>query len=393
MTGQEVAERDDRTPAQKVTSQVRSEQFLEQVKAALPGNVKPERFVRATITALLQNPKLADVEDIDSLFNSALKAASDGLLPDGREAAFVDYGGKVQYLPMIGGFRKIAAEHGWSIITDVVYENDEFEYELGLEPSLVHRPAPLRTDRGQKVYAYAIGRHGDGRREFEVMGAEEIEKIRQVSRAKDRGPWKDWPERMWEKTVGRRLFAKLPLDKSDDRIARMLEASKENAADLLYGPDGTAHPVTPALERGDATTDAAPDVGGAAAERDEPEAPGDGTSGQQAAAETKPVPAAAPGTEQDDDPEPVAPQQTTFEIPEGAIDEAAAAVIPRGDESVKGKTLAEQAATELGDAWLRWALRRATNYWLGDFRGSLELFVEHRAPEIWAEYVEERDAA
>lgn len=390
-TGQEIVERDERTPAQIVASQVRSEQFLEQVKAALPGNVKPERFVRATVTALLQNPKLAECET-DSLFNSALKAASDGLLPDGREAAFVDYGGKVQYFPMIGGFRKIAAEHGWSIITDVVYEADEFEYELGLDPKLTHRPAPLRTDRGKMVYAYAIGRHGDGRREFEVMGAEEIEKVRQVSRAKDRGPWKDWPERMWEKTVGRRLFAKLPLDKSDDRIARMLEASKESAAELLYGPDGTAHPVTPALTQGDAPTDAAPAVGGAAAERDEPEAPGDGTGGQQAGDAPSPGSPSGASSAPGDDTEPAVGGQTTFEIPAAVIDEAAATVIPKG-ETVKGMTLAQVAATEQGPAWLAWAVRRAPSYWTVSFRGALELFLEHRAPEIWAAYRTEREAA
>lgn len=35
-----------------------------------------------------------------------------------------------------------------------VYENDLFEYELGLEPKLVHKPAT--SDRGELILAYAL---------------------------------------------------------------------------------------------------------------------------------------------------------------------------------------------------------------------------------------------
>ena len=39
-----------------------------------------------------------------------------------------------------------------------VYENDVFEYELGLEPKLVHKPA--LKDRGELILVYALWKSG-----------------------------------------------------------------------------------------------------------------------------------------------------------------------------------------------------------------------------------------
>src|SRR5207237_7307297 len=138
--------------------------------------------------------------------------------------ALVMFGQKAVYMPMIGGFRKIAAEHGWKLRTAVVYANDRFDFELGMEPKLVHVPVRPGKERGEKIAAYAVGTHREHGTEIEVMYADDVEKVRQVSRSKDSGPWRDWPERMWEKTAGRRLFAKLPLGERDqERIRRVLD--------------------------------------------------------------------------------------------------------------------------------------------------------------------------
>lgn len=224
-----------RTPLQEIVARVRTDDFKQQIQLALPGNVTPERFGRATVTALLQNPDITKA-DPDSIFQSVIRCAQDGLLPDGKEAALVLFGRKAVYMPMIGGFRKIAAEHGWAIRTQVVYQEDEFEYELGLTPALTHKPVRPGAERGPAVAAYAIGIHRDGRKEIEVLTAEEIEKVRAVSRASGSGPWKDWTERMWEKTVGRRLFAELPLGERDaDLIARVLQASDYTPYEAISG--------------------------------------------------------------------------------------------------------------------------------------------------------------
>lgn len=268
--GQEVA---TRSPAQELVAQVRSDRFQEQIALALPSHVPARRFVRATVTALMQNPDLARANP-DSLFQSVIRCAQDGLLPDGREAVLLVFntkdGPKAQYLPMIGGYRKIAAEHGWTIRSAVVYEKDDFDFELGLTPKLVHVPVRPGAERGKMIAAYAVGTHKEHPPEFEVMSAADIEKVRQTSRSKDKGPWVDWEERMWEKTTGKRLFAKLPLGERDQaRIARVIhvdELEPGQATDLLYGP-GNGHSVrvieeTPAEAPEEASGEAASDADG-----------------------------------------------------------------------------------------------------------------------------------
>lgn len=216
---------------QKVCMAIAHPRFSQQLAQALPDNVSIKRFTRTTLTAIQNNEKLVEA-DRGSLFLSITRAAQDGLLPDGRESALVIFKRKdgtreVVYMPMIGGFRKIAAEHGWTIDTQVVYEHDEFDYELGASPRLRHKPPKLSEPRGRLIGAYARGVHDDGRQQVEVMTAEQVAKVRAVSRAKDYGPWKDWEERMWEKTAGRRLFAKLPL--TGERVQRVLEAADEES--------------------------------------------------------------------------------------------------------------------------------------------------------------------
>jgi recombination protein RecT len=228
-----------RQATSSAVSQLQDEDFTRQVELAVPEGVSPRQLLRAAATAVLENPALADPKLRATLLQATLKCAQDGLLPDGRDAAFVIYGGrdtKVQYQPMIGGLRRIAADHGWTIDTHVVYSNDEFDPDFDENVANFKR-APLTEERGEPIGAYSVGRHRDGQRMLEVMSVEEIEKVREVSKAKARGPWVDWWDQMAEKTVGRRLFKKLSLDPKDSRIASVLQAmAEEDPVHTLYGP-------------------------------------------------------------------------------------------------------------------------------------------------------------
>lgn len=228
MAGQELETRQKPTPLQELVASLRQPAFREEVKAALPGNVTPQRFVRIAITAVQQNPELVTAER-NSVFRSLLACAADGLLPDAREAALVIFTvkgeKKAQYMPMIGGIRKVAGKSGWTISADVVYDGDEFDYWLGENPGLTHKPPKLGTPRGEVIGAYAVA-NGHGQKLFEVMARDEIERVRSVSRAKNAGPWVDWFEEMCKKTVGRRLFKKLPLrdhDEVSERIVKRMD--------------------------------------------------------------------------------------------------------------------------------------------------------------------------
>lgn len=224
-----------RTPMQEVCETIASPQMAAKLDQALPVNVTLDRFVRVTLTAVQTNPELITA-DRGTLYNSVIRCAQDGLLPDGREAALVIFTVKgekrVQYLPMIGGLRKVAAKHRVNLTAFVVYKEDDFDYQLGIDPFVRHKPPKLDEPRGEPIGAYAVATDSEGRKYLEVMSRQEIEQVRAVSRAatSQYGPWVNWWGEMARKTVGRRLFKQLPLADLDEPSARLLDAADEDAS-------------------------------------------------------------------------------------------------------------------------------------------------------------------
>lgn len=188
------------------------EQMAPQFKAALPAHITVEKFTRVAMTAIQNNPDLANA-DRTSLFGSIVRLAQDGLLPDGREAAIVMFGNKAQAMPMIAGVLKKIRQSGdvAKVSAQVVHELDEFVWSLGFDEDVTHVPPALDKPRGKPIGAYATAVLKDGSRLLEVMSLEEIEKVRNVSRAKGNGPWVQWWGEMARKTVMRRLSKRLPM--------------------------------------------------------------------------------------------------------------------------------------------------------------------------------------
>jgi recombination protein RecT len=187
-------------------------QMAPQFKAALPAHITVEKFTRVAMTAIQNNPDLANA-DRNSLFGSIVRLAQDGLLPDGREAAIVMFGNKAQAMPMIAGILKKIRQSGdvSYVSAQIVYSTDHFEWSLGFDETIVHRPTPLDQEQGEPIAAYAVAVLKDGSRLLEVMRKSEIEKVRNVSRAKGNGPWVTWWGEMARKTVMRRLSKRLPM--------------------------------------------------------------------------------------------------------------------------------------------------------------------------------------
>jgi recombination protein RecT len=201
-----------------VVDELASDDFRRQVTGLLPTEIPADRFIAVARAAILRQPDLADT-DRASLFDAVKRCAQAGLMPDGYEAAFVVFKGKAQFMPMVAGIRRQAANHGWRIETEVVYSLDRFDYILGVNPQLQHIPPPLGDDRGEIIGAYAVATNRAGEKQIEVMDAAAIEKVRKASRSPNAGPWSDWPERMYEKTVAHRLFRKLPLATLESSVA------------------------------------------------------------------------------------------------------------------------------------------------------------------------------
>lgn len=224
-------------------------------QAALPPQIPVEKFIRTTLTAVQMNPELLGA-DRRSLLGACMKAAQDGLLLDGREAAPVIFrtkeGPKVQYMPMVGGILKKIRNSGElaSISAHVVYDRDHFEYELGDNENIVHKPF-LGEDRGRPIAVYAVAKTKDGAIYREVMSVADVDKVRQASRAKDAGPWVQWWDEMAKKTVIRRMAKRLPSSadvdqvlQSDNEASGFVQIERREAVNITPVPEAQQAPLS-----------------------------------------------------------------------------------------------------------------------------------------------------
>ena len=148
----------------------------------------------------------------NALVNIALTGAS--LNPVLQQAFLIPRKGKVCLDFSYRGLTKIATDSGGVLDIDatVVYENDEFYYEMGLNPVLKH--IPVLSDQGKPTHVYAVAVLSSGIKKFIVLNKEEIEKVKKSSIAFTKGsdtPWKgDFEAEMWRKTAVKKLYKLLP---------------------------------------------------------------------------------------------------------------------------------------------------------------------------------------
>ena len=128
-----------------------------EIKRALPSVITPERFTRMVLSALSTNPKLAACTP-KSFLGAMMSAAQLGLEPNtplGQSylIAYRNHGNlECQFQLGYKGLLDLAWRSGEivSIYAETVYENDEFHYNLGLSPDLVHIPAT--ENRGNPIF-------------------------------------------------------------------------------------------------------------------------------------------------------------------------------------------------------------------------------------------------
>lgn len=193
--------------------------YQDQIAKALPSVITPERFVRMAMTAQSSNKMLHDCDPI-SFIGAALTAAQLGLEPNTPlgQAYLIPYRnnkkGIIECQFQIGykGLLDLANRSGLlkSVSAQVVYENDEFEFEYGLEPKLKHKPA--MGDRGAAAWVYAVYHLTNGGYNFEVASIDDIKKFAKAkSKAYNSGPWQTDFEAMAKKTVLKRVLKYAPL--------------------------------------------------------------------------------------------------------------------------------------------------------------------------------------
>ncbi|MDY7038530.1 MAG: recombinase RecT [Thermodesulfobacteriota bacterium] len=175
--------------------------IIEQISAALPRFLTPEKFLRSYYTALIRNPKLLDCTN-ESLLGSMIEMAQLGLEPVLGKAALIPYGNKATFQPEYRGLIDLARRSGKIKITaHVVYENDNFHFCYGLREDLTHIPCES-GDRGEPRGAYTVWTYDDGSQTFLYLPISDINEIRDkyskaYNYAKDNPGNKDAQETPW----------------------------------------------------------------------------------------------------------------------------------------------------------------------------------------------------
>lgn len=192
-----------------------------EIKKALPSVITPERFTRMVLSALSTTPKLAECTPksfLAAMMNAAQLGLEIGAL---GHAYLIPYKNKGIYTcTFVLGYKgliDLAYRSGEVSVVQahIVYENDEFEYSLGLDPKLEHKPA--LKDRGEPILVYAMFKTNSGGYGFEVMSMDDCRRhAEKYSKAYASGtsPWTTNFEEMCKKTVLKRCLKYAPL-KSD----------------------------------------------------------------------------------------------------------------------------------------------------------------------------------
>lgn len=227
---------------EKKTMQMYIKSMEGEIKKALPSVITPERFTRMTLSAISTNPKLAQCTPA-SFLGAMMSAAQLGLEPNTPlgQAYLIPYKNRgvdeVQFQIGYKGLIDLAYRSGEVELVQahIVYENDEFVCEYGLEPKLVHKPAD--KDRGEAVKVYAMFKTKSGGYGFDVMSMDDVRRhAEKYSQAYKSGfsPWKSNFEEMAKKTVLKRVLKYAPLKSDFVKAVVQDESIKTELSDDMY---------------------------------------------------------------------------------------------------------------------------------------------------------------
>lgn len=207
---------------EKKTMQTYIKSMEGEIKKALPSVITPERFTRMVLSAISTNPQLGSCTP-QSFLGAMMSAAQLGLEPNTPlgQAYILPYKNKgtleAQFQLGYKGLIDLAYRSGEVELVQahIVYENDTFECEFGLDAKLKHVPA--EKDRGNAVKVYAMFKTKSGGYGYDVMSMDDVrEHAKKYSKSfgSSFSPWATNFEEMAKKTVLKRCLKYAPL-KSD----------------------------------------------------------------------------------------------------------------------------------------------------------------------------------
>ena len=190
-------------------------------------NISAQKFRQLLVNELERNTNLqqAFLKNPNSFFASALYCAELNLSPSSLVGEFFFTVHREQIKPILGYKGLVAlllrSDKVKKIWAEVVYNGDDFEYELGLEPKMVHIPnfnSVKTCDNIKCIYACA---KIDDEVVFKVMTLEEIKTVVEILETPSEYYFNDKkdPEKWLLKKVVLKQMSKL-MPKEDDRLLK-----------------------------------------------------------------------------------------------------------------------------------------------------------------------------
>jgi recombination protein RecT len=213
-----------------------------QFQDALPKFVNPERFIRTCYTAMLDNPKLLSCTR-ESVVGCMIRMAQLGLEPVLGKAWLIPYRNKekpgkpleAQFQVGWRGLSELAKRSGKvsKIPARTVFEGDFFDVEQGTVDKITHKPLWKSTT---PIFYYCVVFFTAGwDPSFMVFQPEDVEKVRNASKAPNSPAWRGWYEQMAWKSVTKRLL------KREDLSIEVNEAIQADDMAMIGAPQFGEH--------------------------------------------------------------------------------------------------------------------------------------------------------
>ena len=218
---------------------------------AIPANYNPANALKSAFFEMTNSASgnLLEKCSRESIANSLLNMAIQGLSPAKKQCYFVPYGQNLSMQRSYFGTQKVVksltnVEDIWATI---IYEGDEFEIEIegGRERIAKHTTSFLNRDN-DIIGAYCIIKKNDGEEVLTVMTRKEIEAS--WSQSKNKSVQNKFPQEMAKRTVINRA-AKAFINTSDDSDALIQAVNDTTEEEFENEQERAVRDVTETVER------------------------------------------------------------------------------------------------------------------------------------------------
>lgn len=218
---------------------------------SIPANYNPANALKSAFFEMTNSASgnLLEKCSRESIANSLLNMAIQGLSPAKKQCYFVPYGQNLSMQRSYFGTQKVVKSltNVDDIWATIIYEGDEFEIEIegGRERIAKHTTSFLNRDN-DIIGAYCIIKKSDGEEVLTVMTRKEIEAS--WSQSKNKSVQNKFPQEMAKRTVINRA-AKAFINTSDDSDALIQAVNDTTEEEFENDQERAVRDVTETVER------------------------------------------------------------------------------------------------------------------------------------------------